>query len=262
MEANGQLVVSLFITFCNRNQLIHSNLGQIEISSSFKLNFIFQLNKCISGFHNLRHDDMHEVLDFVNNIPDPCPRDMREKIDKGDTIVMSNHCCVFEDFNVTTKAGDMRTSGTRISLEDLFGKEKNKNEEIYSLQSFLQSWKYLKLAPEITEIQLNQEIVSSAKKYLENIVPNEKRVAIHMRVLDASGPKEIFNFPGPEYFQKALQHFYEKWTNVKFLIFCDKPSWCREQSIFDSKDVYVMDKVWKETSIKKKAHQANMHRFS
>ena len=204
---------------------------------------------------------MHEVLDFVNNIPDPCPRDMREKIDKGDTIVMSNHCCVFEDFNVTTKVGDMRTSGTRISLEDLFGKEKNKNEEIYSLQSFLQSWKYLKLAPEITEIQLKQEIVSSAKKYLKNIVPNEKRVAIHMRVLDASGPKEIFNFPGPEYFQKALQHFYEKWTNVKFLIFCDKPSWCRKQSIFDSKDVYVMDKVWKETSIKKKAHQANMHRF-
>lgn len=215
---------------------------------------MFKLNKCVYAFENSRHDDYIEVLDFVNNVPEACPEYIQKKLKMGDKIEMSNHCCVFEDFNVST-------SETKMSLQDLFGKRRNQNEQIFSLQSFLQSWKYLKLAPEMTEIRLNQQIISSARKYLENIVPNQKRVAVHLRVLDASGPNEIFNFPGPEYFQKAFQHFYVKWTSVKFLIFCDKPSWCRKQSLLASEDVYIIDTVWKETSIQKKAHQANMHRY-
>ena len=84
-------------------------------------------------------------------------------------------------------------------------------------------------------------IVSNARKTLENFVPNCKKVAIHLRILDASGPEEIYNFPGAEYFQKALQHFFEKWNCVKFLVFSDKPSWCREQSLFDDEHIIIMD---------------------
>ena len=196
------------------------------------------------------------MLDFVNNLPKVCPYHVQQKVAKGETIELTNHCCVYEDFKVTN-------CETSKSIEELFGKQENTIGQIYNLLSFLQSWKYVKLAPKIAEIRLNQQVISSARTYLENIVPNQKLVAVHMRVLDASGQNEIFNFPGPEYFHKAFNYFHEKWTtNLKFLIFCDKPSWCRKQSLFKSDDVYIMDTVWKETSIQKKPHQAtNMHRY-
>jgi len=220
-----------------------------EIASGIAIAEHYKLNACIDDSDNYLYKEIKKAFTMLNNIPELCPKHIEEKIKTGDEIKIANRCCVYEDFNVSS-------SGTKMSLDELFGSGKNRNEEIYSLHSYLQSWKYLNLAPKAAQIHIKPEIVSSAKKHLENIVPNCKRVGIHMRVLDGSSPKEIYNYPGPEYFQKALQHFSEKWKCVKFLVFSDKPSWCQEQSIFDNEHVIIMDTVWKnEISIQKKAHQ-------
>ena len=192
------------------------------------------MNACIDNFDNQLDNDTKEALTLFNNIPEYCPGHIKKIFKTGDIIQIANRCCVFEDFNVSS-------TGTIMSLEELFRQEKNYNQEIYSLQSFLQSWKYLQLAPKTAEVHLKPAIVSNARKTLENFVPNCKKVAIHLRILDASGPEEIYNFPGAEFFCKALQHFFEKWNCVKFLVFSDKPSWCREQSLFDNEHIIIMD---------------------
>ena len=44
----------------------------------------------------------------------------------------------------------------------------------------------------------------------------------------------------PEYFQRAMKHFRDKWENVTFLVFSDNLLWCARQSLFDADDVHVM----------------------
>ena len=48
-----------------------------------------------------------------------------------------------------------------------------------------------------TELRLKKKVIMEARKNLENLVPLRKRVAIHLRVTDASKAEFIFNFPGP-----------------------------------------------------------------
>ena len=198
---------------------------------------------------------------MLTNVPDICPHDIQRRLVMGDKIYISNRCCVFEDFYVNPFFGIYFWNicpiymqflcGKRMSLEALFGKEQERNGQIYSIHSYLQSWKYLHLAKNWAEVHLNPHFISSARKYLKNIAPDHKRVALHLRVADASGPQHIYNFPGPEYFRKAMQYFLEKWGRVKFLVFSDNTTWCKKQSLFDSENIYIMDVVLKnDTSVK------------
>ena len=67
-------------------------------------------------------------------------------------------------------------------------------------------------------------------------------MAIHIRVGNVSSPSHAFNFPGPEYFQLALQYFRTKWDKVIFLVFTDNPGWCKNQSLLATKDVHIVER--------------------
>ena len=97
------------------------------------------------------------------------------------------------------------------------------------------------IGPKITELRLKKKVISDSRKKLENLGHVHKRVAIHLRVTDASG-SEHYNFPGPQYFQNAMQHFRKKWANVTFLVFSDNPVWCKQQSLFIGEDVQVKER--------------------
>ena len=218
-----------------------------EIASTVAIATNYNLDVCLD---NIDHYVASEVLPLLTNVPDICPDHIQERMIMGDKIDIANHCCVFEDFYVSPN-GKRSANPKRMSLEDLFGKEQEGKGQIYSIHSYLQSWKYLHLAEKKAEVHLKQHFLSSARKYLENIVPDLKRVALHLRVADASGPQHIYNFPGPEYFHAAMQYFFEKWGSVKFLVFSDNPSWCKKQSLFNSENIYIMDVVKKnDTSVK------------
>ena len=89
-----------------------------------------------------------------------------------------------------------------------------------------------------------------AREMLESLGHVHKRVAIHLRVTDLSRLK-IYNYPGPEYFQKAMRHFREKWDNVTFLVFSDNPVWCKQQSLFAGNDVQVKERGPRDSTAEK-----------
>ena len=89
----------------------------------------------------------------------------------------------------------------RMSLEDLFGPEKQQKGDVYYLESYVQSWRYMRLGPRGTELRLKQRVIKNARRRLEDLAPGFIHVALHLRVMDASGPHHIYNFPGPKYFQ-------------------------------------------------------------
>ena len=61
-----------------------------------------------------------------------------------------------------------------------------------------------------------------------------------MKVYPFSESNFLLNWV-PEYFQRAMIHFRDKWDNVTFLVFSDNLQWCRRQSLFEVDDVYVMN---------------------
>ena len=126
----------------------------------------------------------------------------------GDRIDLTNHCCVFEDFAATPHGGKVQNKSSNpllhqrtMSLEDLFGREKQQKGDVYYLESNVQSWRYMRLGPRGTELRLKQQVIMNARKRLEDLAPGSTHVALHLRVTDASGPHHLYNFPGPKYFQ-------------------------------------------------------------
>ena len=99
-----------------------------------------------------------------------------------------------------------------MSLEDLFGREKQRKGDVYYLDSYVQSWRYMRLGPRGTELRLKQQVIMNARKRLEDLAPGSIHVALHLRVMDASGPKHLYNFPGPKYFQG--QYHYPELVQV------------------------------------------------
>ena len=65
----------------------------------------------------------------------------------------------------------------------------------------------MRLGPEEAALRLKRHVVMSARRRLEELAPGRKHVAVHLRVMDASGPRHLYNYPGPKYFQEALRHF-------------------------------------------------------
>ena len=88
-----------------------------------------------------------------------------------------------------------------MSLEGLFGPEKQRKGDVYYLDSYVQSWRYMRLGPRGTELRLKQQVIMNARKRLDDLAPGSTHVALHLRITDASGPKFFYNFPGPKYFQ-------------------------------------------------------------
>ena len=163
-----------------------------------------------------------QLAPMLNNIPVPCPKNIQKKIAAGDRIDLTNHCCVFEDFtahfitnpggNMLSKALNLPVRQRTISLEDLFGPEKQQKGDVYYLNSYIQSWRYMRLGPRGTELRLKQQVIMNARKRLEDLAPGSIHVALHLRVMDASGPKHLYNFPGPKYFQG--QYHYPELVQV------------------------------------------------
>ena len=232
---------------------INGHLGNalFEIASAVAIAAHYNLSVCLHDHVNHYVVIASDVQSLLANVPEVCPEHIQKRMNMGDQVHIYNHCCVFEDFFVSPyhkgkksflfgRYGG-RTDRTRMSLKDLFPRGQEEDGKIYSLYSFLQSWKYLQLAPKMAEVRLKPGVISNARKYLENIAPNQKRVALHLRVGDASGPNHIYNFPGKEYFHKAMQYFLEKWGSVKFLVFSDNPTWCKKQSLFASENIYILE---------------------
>ena len=149
-----------------------------------------------------------ELIPVLNNVLMPCPKDIQERIAAGDRMDLTNHCCVFEDFVATPYGGNIWTKSFNclfrqktMGLEDLFGPEKQRKGDVYYLDSYVQSWRYMRLGPRGTELRLKQQVMMNARKRLEDLAPGSTHVALHLRVTDASGPKFFYNFPGPKYFQ-------------------------------------------------------------
>ena len=157
-----------------------------------------------------------------------------------DATIIHNHCCVFEDFYVHSGNGKSQSNKT-ISLDILFSGQKEKLGELYYIIGYRVTWKYLTLSTKRAEMSLKPHVLHSAKQRLDKLLPAAKKIAIHLRIGDASN--HVYNFPGPEYFYKAMQYFRSKWKKVKFLIMSDNPKWCKQQSLFDTKDTFVMDSI-------------------
>ena len=154
----------------------------------------------------------NELVPMLNNVPMPCSKGIREKILEGDRIDLTNHCCVFEDFAATPHGGHVQNKSFNplfhqktMSLEDLFGREKQQKGDVYYLDSYVQSWRYMRLGPRGTELRLKERVIMNAKRRLEDLAPGCIHVALHLRVKDASGPQHAYNFPGPKYFQGQCQ---------------------------------------------------------
>ena len=218
-----------------------------ELASGVAIAAHYRLNVCLDSSSHW-YPLVSEVATLVNDVPEQCPGRTQARIDTGDRVDITNHCCVFEDFTVTPNSPNVRLKAfnrffrqSTLSLEDLFNRQRGQHGDLYYLHSYLQSWKYFRLGPGKEEMRLKEDVILSAKRRLESLAPNHTRVAVHLRITDASGPQHIYNYPGPLYFQKAFQHFRRKYSNVKFLVFSDNPNWCRRQSLLTSEDVHIVE---------------------
>ena len=178
-----------------------------EIASGSAIAARYTLDACLDS-DSRWYPLASELAPMLNNVPTPCPKDVQERIATGDRIDLTNHCCVFEDFTVTPYGGnELSKAFNRLfhqstkSLEDLFGPEEQRRGDVYYLNSHLQSWRYIRLGPRGTELRLKQQVIINARRRLEDLAPGSTHVAIHLRVMDASGPHHLYNFPGPKYFQ-------------------------------------------------------------
>ena len=178
-----------------------------EIASGSAIAARYKLDVCLDS-DSRWYPLASELAPMLNNVPAPCPKDIQERIASGDRIDLTNHCCVFEDFTVTPYGGNELSKAFNrlfrrrtMSLANLFGPEKQRRGDLYYLNSHLQSWRYMRLGPRVTELRLTQNVTMNARRRLEDIAPASKHVALHLRVMDASGPHHLYNFPGSKYFQ-------------------------------------------------------------
>ena len=214
-----------------------------EIASSVAIAAHYKLDVCLdstSGYYHI----VQEIALLLNIlVPKACSSDHLRRIKVGDIIGVYNHAYVFEDFYVNHGHGGTlsQANGTRMSLEDLFGLQRERLGDLYYLKGYRSSWKYLTLGSKIAEVTLKKQVFLSARESLKKLVPKHHRVAIHLRVGDASDPRHLYNFPGSEYFHEAMQHFRRKWEKVKFLVFSDNSRWCQLQSRLATKDIHIVE---------------------
>ena len=159
-----------------------------QLGSAIAIAAHYNLNLCI----NRRSESYQIVLDMaplLNIVFVTCPKPVQKSLDLGNKVNLYNHCCVFEDFYVThgkfSKSKSL-SMGKMMSLTKLFGQQQEKIGDLFDLYGFRQSWKYLTIGPKITELRLKKKVVDDARKKLESLGHVHKRVAIHLRVTDAS----------------------------------------------------------------------------
>ena len=257
-------VVNTTVHSRNKNISLALTLGGrtgnvlFEMASGIAIAAHYNLDLCVDP--SLRsapgaYGTVMEIAPLLNNVPKKCPGNIQKSLESGKKINLFNRCCVFEDFYSTHGAflwsQIVRTHSlsktTKMGLEDLFGQPREKLGDLYHLHGFRQSWKYLEMGPKETELRLKKEVILEARKKLESLAPFRKRVAIHLRVTDASKAGSIFHFPGPEYFHEAMQHFREKWGNITFFVFSD--AWCRRASTYDVDKLLILFDPFSVTKI-------------
>ena len=238
----------------------HSNSSQIlsmalwgrtgnilfQLASGLSIAANYQFDLCLDRVYPL----LGKIAPLLNMVPKTCPSNIMRRLNEGDFISIYNDCCVFEDFYVQ-KGGKwqegkprilIKKGGIRLSLSDLFGNLRGKLGDLYHMIGYRESWRYLVLGPERSIMRLQRQVWLSARGRIERLFPGGKHVAIHLRVGDASNPNHVYNFPGPKYFHDALEYFRRKWEKISFLVFCDNPGWCKGQSLFETKDVLIMER--------------------
>ena len=213
-----------------------------EIASGLAIAARYNLDVCAESGH---YHILQQLTQLLNIGLRTCSSNILRRIKEGDMISAYNHAYVFEDFYVNRDHGGSYSqgNGTRMSLDELFGSQREKLGDLIYLSGYRSSWKYLKLGSyNEAEMALTKEVFWSARAILEKMFPNVKRVAVHLRVGDASNPSHLYNFPGPEYIREAKQHFRRKWGGrVKFLVFADNPGWCKNQSLLATEDTHIVD---------------------
>ena len=150
---------------------------------------------------------MLEIAPLLNKVPKRCPTNIQKLLESGEKVNLFNGCCVFEDFFTYYGNFSWRAWGrfhekslsqtTKMSLDALFGRSQDTHGNLYHLHGFRQSWKYLEFGGGEGVFHLRDHVILEASESLEVIAPSGKRVAIHLRVMDASRAKTLYHFPGP-----------------------------------------------------------------
>ena len=225
-----------------------------QVGSAVAIAARYNLNLCIDRM-SPTYNIFLEMEPLLNIIPKTCSNYIQKLLKYGNKINLYNRCLAFDDDFYLTHGNFSRQKsllrGKLIGLDKLFCQHhQDKLSHLFDLRGWRQSWKYLKIGPRVKQLRLKNKVILDARKKLERLGHIHKRVAIHLRVTDASlGPGR--NFPGQQYFKKAMHHFREKWENVTFLVFSDNPWWCSQQSLFIGKDVKVKERGSKDLTAEK-----------
>lgn len=86
------------------------------------------------------------------------------------------------------------------------------------------------------DLELNFEL-SEANKILEYQIINSTSVSLHIRrgdYISINSNKKIYSTCSLEYYQKAISHIKQKFTDVNFFIFSDDINWAKENFTTDN----------------------------
>ena len=116
---------------------------------------------------------------------------------------------------------------------------------------FLQSFRYFERITPLLRKRLRfkdkiQDAASQALYRLRKERGQVSLVGVHVRrgdktrdVSNAPGSRTILVMPSSAYFQEAMS--WHRQRNVHFVVVSDDPSWCKEQSMFQARDVTVLE---------------------
>ena len=252
-EANGSITPIPIIKTVkgkHRNITLAIKLGGrmgnvlFGVESGLAIAAHYGLNLCVNGM-SPAYKIFLDMAPLLNIIPKTCSNQIQKSLQFGHKINVYGHSCFgFQYVSVTHGNFSKKKSLLKekmMTLSKVFGQQPKEKVNLVELHFLRHDWKYLKIGPKKPELRLKNKVISDAKKKLYSFGHIHKRVAIHLRVGDLS-QRSKQNFPGPQYFQKAMQYFREKWVNVTFLVFSDNPAWCTQQSLFNGKDVHVKER--------------------
>jgi len=108
-----------------------------------------------------------------------------------------------------------------------------------SLLHYLQSYKYFEEVEDLLRVDLTfkQDVLETARRWLEERTPDEwrevqfMRVLIHVRRTDyisREGIEDGWPLPAIDYFQRSVSYFTVCLERVQFVVLSDDPDWCRK----------------------------------
>lgn len=101
-----------------------------------------------------------------------------------------------------------------------------------NIHGYFQSEKYFKDCESliIENFCFKESIRESSLEIMSS--DNSDKCSVHVRRGDYLNLSEVHQFPGVEYYQKAMDRIKDSSRDVKFLIFSDDIEWCKKLDVF------------------------------